>query len=151
MVDQNYQLGGALAPAASLNIQNDIAASQGGSIRVIGPLGAVGYGTGAGGSVTQATNKSTGVTLNAPCGKITMNAASLANATAVGFTFTNSVIAATDTVVVSIGAGGTVNSYTCTVDTVAAGSCHVSLYNFTGGSLAEAVVINFAVIKAVIL
>ncbi len=49
-----------------------------------------------GGTVTQATNKTTGVTLNAASGQITMNGASLAGGAEATFTVTNSEIAATD-------------------------------------------------------
>lgn len=112
--------------------------------------GGIGYATGAGSTTSaQGTNKSTGVTINAVTGQITMNAAALLTAATVGFTFTNSAIAATDVVIVNISSGGTVNSYGLWVDAVAAGSCHIMLRNFTGGTLSEAVVINFAVIKGV--
>lgn len=109
----------------------------------------IGYSTGAGGTVTQATSKSTGVTLNNVCGTITMNNASLAATTTVGFTLTNSSIAATDVVVAAIKSGATANSYSLTVGAVAAGSCLIELRNGTGGALAEAVVLSFAVMKAV--
>lgn len=109
----------------------------------------VGYATGAGGAVTQATSKSTGVTLNKVCGAITMNNAALGNNNSVSFTLTNSAIAATDVVAVSIKSGATAGGYLLLVDAVAAGSCQISLRNHSGGSLSEAVVVNFAVIKAV--
>lgn len=109
----------------------------------------VGYATGAGGAVTQATNKSTGVTLNKVCGAITMNNASLATATTVAFTLTNSTIAATDVVVVSEKSGGTSGAYSIQVGAVADGSCSIEVRNQSGGSLSEAVVLNFVVIKAV--
>lgn len=110
---------------------------------------AVGYGTGAGGTVTQATSKSTGVTLNKRCGQITMNNASLAAAAEVSFTFTNSTIAATDVVVTAISSGATAGAYNTHVDAIAAGSCRISISNFSAGPLSEAIVINFAVIKGV--
>lgn len=109
----------------------------------------VGYATGAGGTVTQLTSKSTGVTLSKPSGAITMNAAALAAATTVSFVLTNTFIAATDVVAVNIKSGGTLGAYTVTVSAVAAGSCTISLRNESAGSLSEAVVLNFAVIKAV--
>lgn len=110
----------------------------------------VGYAAGAGGTVTQATSKSTGVTLNKISGVITMNNASLAGSTAVSFTLTNSTISATDVVLVSVKSGVTTGgSYVVIVDAVANGSCRISVFNRTGGSLSEAIVINFAVIKAV--
>lgn len=110
----------------------------------------IGYPTGTGGAVTQATSKSTGVTLNKVCGQITMNNATLNRVTSVTFTLTNSFIAATDVVIVNIASGATAGAYTITVEVVAAGSCNISLHNLlTGTDLSEAVVLNFAVIKAV--
>jgi hypothetical protein len=120
-----------------------------GALLAIRPTAGIGYGTGAGGTVTQATSKSTGATLNTVCGAITMNNASLAAATPVSFTLTNSAIAATDVVQAVIKSGATAGAYDLTVDAVAAGSCQITLYNRTAGALGEAVVINFAVTKAV--
>ena len=111
----------------------------------------IGFTTGAGGTVTQLTDKSTGVTLNKPSGQITMNAATLNRNTGVTFTLTNSFIAAADVVVVNIASGATPNSYTATVDVVTAGSCSIQLHNHTTGSdLSDAVVLNFVVIKGAV-
>lgn len=101
-----------------------------------------------GGTVTQATSKSTDVQLDRMCGQITTHNASLAAATSVSFTLTNSEIDADDIVIANIGSGATTNAYTLTVDAVAAGSCRFHLRNETGGALGEALVINFGVIKA---
>ena len=121
----------------------------GGGFKSVSPTLGIGYAVGAGGAVTQATDKTTGVTLNTASGAITMNNAGLATLTGVGFTLTNSVIAATDTVIVNIKSGATADAYTVTVDAVAAGSCRISIRNHTLGTLSEAVVLNFSVIKAV--
>ena len=110
---------------------------------------AVGYSTGTGGAVTQITSKSTGVTLNKRCGQITMNNASLSAAAEVSFTLTNSVIAATDVVMICIGSGATAGAYNVQCDAVAAGSCRISIGNMSSGSLGEAIVLNFVVIKGV--
>ncbi len=100
-----------------------------------------------GGTVTQATSKSTGVTLNAASGQITMNAAALADAAEVTFTVTNDKVAATDVVVVNHGSAGTAGAYWLCVSTVAAGSFKISVGNLSGGSLSQAIVLNFAVFK----
>lgn len=111
----------------------------------------VGYGTatGTGGSVTQATDKTTGVTLDKPCGQIITHAASLSGATRVSFTLTNSSIAATDVVVVNISSGATADAYVVSVTAVAAGSCRIQIANLTAGALGEALTLNFAVIKGI--
>jgi hypothetical protein len=106
----------------------------------------VGYSSAAQGTVTQATSKSTGVTLNKSMGKITMNAASLAAGASVTFTLTNSTISANDVVIASISGGGTAGAYWPYVSSQATGSAVIGLWNSTAGPLAEAVVINFAVI-----
>ena len=106
----------------------------------------LGYTAAAQGSVTQATSKSTAVTLNKSAGVITMNAASLAASTAVSFTLNNSFISANDIVITNISAGGTAAAYTTYVSSMTTGSAVITLRNMTGGALSEAVVINFALI-----
>jgi hypothetical protein len=76
-----------------------------------------------------------------------MNAAALAAAATVCFTLTNSLIAATDVVNVSIAGGATAGAYTLQVEAVANGSANICVTNRSSGSLSEAIVINFAVIK----
>lgn len=111
--------------------------------------GTFGYGgTGTGGSVTQITSKATGVTLSKACGAITMNNAALAAATIVSFTLTNTLIAAGDVLILNHISGGTVGSYTLNAQ-CAAGSATINIRNNTAGSLGEAVVIQFALVKAV--
>ena len=100
-----------------------------------------------GGTVTQATNKSTGVTLNTESGQITMNNAQLDAGVEVTFTVTNDKIAATDCVVVNHGSGGTAGSYLVGVSTIAAGSFKVTVTNASAGNLSEAIVITFAALK----
>jgi len=117
---------------------------------LLGSVGsAVGYSTGTGGTITQASTKSTGVTLDKRCGQIIMNNAALAAAAEVSFTLTNSVIAATDVVMVSIASGATAGAYSIQCDATAAGSCRISVGNRNTGSLSEAIVLNFVVIKSV--
>lgn len=119
------------------------------AIRSVHATSGVGYATGAGGAVTQATSKATGVTLNKVCGQITTHNASLAAGAEVSFTVTNSAVAATDIVGICIASGATAGGYNVQVDAVAAGSFRVSISNLSAGALAEALVLNFAVIKGV--
>ena len=107
-----------------------------------------GYITGEGGTVTQVTSKATAVTLSKKCGQITMHNASLAANTTVTFTLTNSTIAATDLLVLNHVSGGTAGAYLLNAQ-AAAGSATINVRNVTAGALAEAIVIGFAVIKAV--
>ena len=107
-----------------------------------------GYITGEGGTVTQATSKSTAVTLNKKCGTVTLNNAALAADAIVSFTLTNSTIAATDVVVLNHASAGTSGKYALNAQ-AAAGSASINVTNISAGSLSEAIVIRFAVIKAV--
>jgi hypothetical protein len=109
----------------------------------------LGYTTAAQGTVTQLTDKSTAVTLNKSAGRITMNNASLATATNATFTLTNSTISANDAVILTISGGqATPGSYNVFANSLAAGSVSITLRNISGGSLSEAIVINFAIIHS---
>jgi hypothetical protein len=109
-----------------------------------------GYRTGLGGAVTQATSKSTGVTLNKYCGQITMHAAALGAGATATFLVTNSLVVATDCVVVNVGGGqGNVATYTAHVDSLSSGQFFITVTNISAGQLSEALIINFAVIKGV--
>lgn len=113
------------------------------------PSAGVGYATGAGGAVTQLTDKTTAVTLNTITGAVTTAATALGAGTSVGFTVNDSSASTTDYVGCSIDSGATLNSYTVTVDSIGAGTFHIHLRNESAGSLSEAIVIRFVVIKAV--
>ncbi len=107
-----------------------------------------GYKSGTGATVAQLTSKSTGVTINATCGRITMVNTALAANTVVSFTMTNSTISNTDIVLVNIGASATAGAYIVQVDSVGSGTCRISLRNMTAGSLSEAVGLNFGVMNS---
>lgn len=117
-----------------------------GKIRSSG--GGIGYTTGAGGTVTQITSKATGVTLSKLSGNITTHNAALAAATLVSFVLTNTFIEATDMLLVQHVSGGTLCSYHVSAN-CAAGSATISIRNDTAGSLSEALVLKFILIKAV--
>ncbi len=107
----------------------------------------IGYSAAAQGTVTQATSKSTAVTLDKSAGRITMNNASLATATNATFTLNNSIIGANDAVILTISGGqATPGSYNVFANSLTAGSVSITLRNISGGSLSEAVVINFAIV-----
>ena len=155
-------LGNALLTSGNLTLTLGNLVMTSGNLTVVGgittssPTGnGLGYATGAGGAVTQTTNRSTGVTLNKLTGTITTDTTSLAAGASAEFTVTNSTVAIGDVIVVSQQSGsavvaGTAGTLIVTVVTVAAGSFIVSLNN-NSSTTAEtgAVKINFAVIKAV--
>jgi len=115
-----------------------------GNFLVISSAG-LGYGTGAGGTVTQATSRTTAVTLNKPCGAITL--VSAAGSTSwQSFTVNNSLVAATDTIMVNQKSG--TDKYMIHVTAVAAGSFQIRFATMSG-TTTEQPVFNFAICKAV--
>lgn len=117
----------------------------------LGPTSGVGYATGAGGAVTQATNRTTPVTLSKVCGTITTDDTSLAAGAAATFTVTNTAVAITDTIALSVQSGLTTVQTNVRVTTVTAGTFKITVEN-NHASTAEtgAILINFAVIKGVV-
>jgi len=105
----------------------------------------LGYTTEGQGTVTQATSKSTAVTLNKPAGQITMNNASLGATTNVTFTLNNSYISANDVIVLNVN-GDTTAAYNVYTSVLGTGTASITLRNITAGALSEAVVLNFALI-----
>lgn len=117
----------------------------------------IGYGnldgsSGVGGVITQATNRTTGVTLNTICGAITTSSASLAAEAAAEFTVTNSLVANTDVVVLAQRSGSNGGNTVVYVSTVANGSFKITVSNnnaAAGTAETGAIILNFAVVKSV--
>lgn len=110
--------------------------------------GGLGYGPGAGGTVTQATSKSTAVTLNKPAGQITTSNASLTAGTVVNFQLNNSLISAVDSVQATLAGGEAVVGTTCVwVCNVSAGVASIAIWNRSGATTSDTLKINFAIIK----
>lgn len=132
------------AAAGTITWLQDVTIDDSGNVLVKG-VGCLGYGTGAGGTVTQATSRTTGVTLSKACGAITL--VSAAGSTSwQSFTVTNTLVAATDVVHVCQKSG--TDLYEIHVTNVAAGSFKIS-FKTTSGTTTEQPVFNFTVIKAV--
>jgi hypothetical protein len=109
----------------------------------------IGYSAAAQGTVTQLTDKATGVTLNKSVGRITMNSAALAGGAVASFTLTNSLISTNDTIVVCVSSnttGSAAGAYTTYVSYLSAGTALISLRNLSATSYSEAVIINYAII-----
>lgn len=113
----------------------------------------LGYGNGSGGVVTQLTSKTTAITINKPSGRITTHNASLAAGAVVAFSVNNLTSEAASVPVVSIYQDGVVDPASYNVWTqpwISGGGFNVFLRNISAGPLAQAVGINFAVIKGAI-
>jgi hypothetical protein len=117
------------------------------SVLVSSATGSLGYSTGAGGTVTQATSKSTAVTLNKPTGRITMNNAALAASTTVEFTFNNSLITGSPVLVLMI-SGNVADgaAYNLGTRSLSGGSIIIGVRNVTAGSLSEPMEISYVLI-----
>lgn len=139
-------VGGSTADAGTFTTlsANSVTATAG-NITVTGSSNVIGYATGAGGTVTQMTDRTTGVTLNRPSGAITLVSAAGTTSWQT-FTVTNSVVAATDTIIVNQKSGTDLNQIHVTA--VAAGSFDIT-FATTGGTTTEQPVFNFAVLKGV--
>lgn len=105
----------------------------------------IGYATGAGGTITQITSRTTGVTLSKTSGQITLFSAA-GSATPASFTVTNTLVAATDVVIVSQVSG--TDAYSAFVTAVGAGSYKLTITDLTG-TTTEQPVFNVVVIKGV--
>lgn len=115
--------------------------------RVVDGNGGIGYQPGRGGTVTQATSKSTAVTLNKPSGRITLNGAALGAGATASFTLNNTAITENDTLLLTLsGAMGTMVNYNIW-SYVANGSALIAIRNISTGSVSDSPTINFAVIK----
>lgn len=136
-----------VAPVLGVATGTSVAVTAG--ITSAGPTGAgIGYATGAGGTVTQITSRTTTVVLSKLTGQITTTADSMAAQTPTVFTVTNTTVAATDNIIVTKVSGDTDTDVT--VQSVGSGSFTVKLFN-THASAADttAFVFNFGVIKGV--
>lgn len=114
----------------------------------------IGYktGYGVGGTVTQITNRSTGVTLSKLTGTITTDTTSLAAEGKATFTVTNTKVAIGDVICVSIRSGSNGGNTAVTVTAVAAGSFDLTVSNnnaAAGTAETGAIIINFVVLKGV--
>ena len=143
----NTRFGSLTTPVATVDVTGSIAATT--SILSSGPTSGVGYSTGAGGTVTQITSRTTPVTINKITGQITLVSTTTTAGTLASFTVTNSAVAATDVVIVNFASGATADSYGLSVTAVGAGSFRIQIHNIAAVAVAEAPVINFAIIKGV--
>lgn len=119
--------------------------------------GKMGYPTGTGGTVTQATSRTTGVTLNKITGEIVLVAGTIAGHDADEFTLTNSNIEVNDVLILSIKSGaaaGTRKYYQINVVSISAGSCVISIGNIDNAAIpssgTDAPVVQFVVLKGAV-
>jgi len=103
------------------------------------------------GTVTQSTGHTTGVTINATSGRITLAAVALAAATNAEFTVTNSTVTANSIIMLTVQDENTTDNaqLTAATHTIGSGSFKISLHNpaATGSTSTTASKIHFLVIN----
>jgi hypothetical protein len=114
-----------------------------GNVLVNSSVGKIGYGANTGGTVTQATSRTTAVLLNKPTGAITLFSAA-GTTVATTFTVTNNTVLATSVILLNQKSGA--DLYDLMVTAVAAGSFNIT-FRTTGGTTTETPVFSFAVIS----
>lgn len=114
-----------------------------GNLLLTSGTGALGYGAGAGGTVTQLTSKSTTVTLNKPCGRIIMSNSSLGAGASVTFALNNNSVQVGDTSI----AISTNGNYEARSFVTTSGVVYIKVINISGGSLSDSLVVNFVIIR----
>ena len=110
------------------------------------PSAGVGYATGAGGTVTQGTSRTTPVTINKICGSITMFSAA-GSTTWSSFVVNNTTITATDTILLSFSGGS--NTYLFVPGRIVGGTSFVINFVSLVGTAVDAPIINFTIINSV--
>jgi hypothetical protein len=115
-----------------------------GGVGVTKVFDGVGVGYFSGAAITQGTSRTTGVTINAYAGAITLFSAA-GSATPASFTVTDSKVNATDTIVLVQKTG--TDLLELHVTAVAAGSFRITFFT-TGGTTTEQPVISFAVVRS---
>ena len=108
------------------------------------------FAAGGGAAVTQATSRTTGVTINTVTGQITTNTTSLAAEAAAAFTVTDSKVGLHDVIILSIQSGSNGGNTAVNVTTVAAGSFAIKVSNnnaAAGTAETGSIIINFMVLK----
>lgn len=121
-----------------------------GGVQSASASGGFGYATGAGGtgSQTQALAPSTGVTINRPAGSITVTSVSLAPGASFNIKLNNSTVGPSDVLVVA-SEGVTAGTVLLTTGITSTGTVFITVYNISGGTITNNIVINFALVQSV--
>lgn len=99
-------------------------------------------------TVGQLTDKSTAVTSNGRTGQITTSSSNIAKGESIQFTvYNNQVVSTKDVIIVNIASGSSAAAYQISVDNVSVGSFNICITNNGTGPLAEALVINYAILR----
>jgi hypothetical protein len=136
---------GTPTPAVKLDVIGSIAST--GAITSSSPTLGVGYTTGAGGTISQGTSRTTPVTIDKVCGSITLVSAA-GSITWSAFTVNNITIGATDTILLSYSGGS--NTYLFVPGKIIGGTSFIINFVSIVGTAVDQPTINFTIIKSVI-
>lgn len=153
IIDTSLAISGSGATASTSTTTG--ALTIGGGIGIGGPIYSqgmlvtttstgIGYTTGAGNTTTQATSRTTAVTVNGLSGYVALFSAA-GSTTVASFQVNNPSVLASDVVITGTRAP-TANTYITAVNSITNGAFNISLYA-SGGTTVEAPIVNFAVIK----
>jgi hypothetical protein len=140
-----FHTGGTLSSNERVRITNTQLLAKG---QIVSSGGGVGYTTGAGGTVTQLTSRTTTVTLNKLCGVITMFSAVQNNTNLVSFTLNNTFLSSGDFLLMQSQNNTNQASWNFSA-VVNNGNAIISVRNVSGSSITEATQIKFVIIKSV--
>ena len=139
---------GTLTDTLTLDRNQDVTVNAGSLIVTSATEGIVHTGSG---TITQATDHTTAVTINATSGVITLAAVALAAATNAEFTVTNSTVQTDSVIILTVQDENTTNNaqLTACTHTIANGSFKISVFNpaATGSTSATASKIHFLIIN----
>ena len=139
---------GTLASALTIDNNQDVTVNAGSLIVTSATEGIIHTGSG---TVTQSTDHTTGVTINATSGVITLAAVALNAATNAEFTVTNSTVQTDSVIILTVQDENTTNNaqLTACTHTIANGSFKISVFNpaATGATSTTASKIHFLVIN----
>jgi hypothetical protein len=137
---------GKTSPSVALDVVGSVASTE--SILSSG-LGGIGYATGAGIAVTQATSRTTTTPTTGadPCGAITVFTAAPVVGTYFSFTVPNTGIAITDSVILTVRGGS--NTYVANCTSISAGTSFRVTMVSVAGTASDTPIVNFTIIKGV--
>lgn len=135
--------------AGSLNLSTNsidkLSIDVAGNVLAISPTGGLGYGTGAGGTVTQTTSRTTTTpSINKPNGDITLFTAA-GSATDATFTVPNNLVGIYDDIRITT-RGGT-NKYLAQVTNIVANTSFDVTFRTTGGTASDTPIFHFSIGK----
>jgi len=126
---------------------NNIVAT--GAVTSNSDVAGLGYRTGAGGTVTQLTSKTTPVTLNTVTGEITTHNGTIAGGAAVTFVLNNTAIANTDVMIINQVSNTNLGDYVF-YPVCNNGNAAITIRNISNQNRSDAIVLRYAVIRGAV-